>query len=216
MFEFLAPIIGSVAGALISNEGNNDAAQIAQSTADKQIAALNAAYDKVSPYLKRSADVQPGAIDYLQQVMATGANPYKLTPAQKIEMGDRIRIAKEMTPLSIRGSGRATSAIINDVANRGRAAMGAQNQARADTAANTLNTTGAQGANNLANLATGNASGTVSALGTAGDVAANAATANASNTASTLGQLGGFFADYLKNQERNSRFGNSGTSVGES
>ena len=178
----LPQAVAAGVGSNMVARGNQAAVDIANQNRQQNLALLQ-------PSLQQ----QGTAIEYMRGTMAR--RPQDLSPQQQIQLGDTRRQAVEMTPSSLRGSGRAQTAIINDVANRARAGMIAGNQQRSDTAAQTLGGYGANATNAMVgqNTATNN-------------VAIDAATGTAGSNAQTMGNIASFFANAVKDRERESRY----------
>ena len=195
----------SILGNVFASRGNRQAADIAANTAATNAAGIRATNARAGQILQPiAANAQPG-LDYMRRTVAT--NPYQLSTRQQIELKDRSRQAVTMIPSSLRGSGRYTSAMANDVLNRGRAGMIAENQGRADVAARGLASTGAAATTNQASITAGQGPQIATQNTMAGDVAGNAATQGGENTANVISQIGSFFANALKDQQRESKYG---------
>lgn len=141
----------------------------------------------------------------MRTVMAQ--DPYTLTPKQNIELEDRRRNAKIAIPNGLRGSGRYTSAMVNDVENRAKAGMIAENTGRADTMSGRVAATGNNAVTNQANIQAGQGAQVAQQTTMAGDAAGNAATGTGQAYGDTFGAIGSFFANAVKDQDRNSRYG---------
>lgn len=186
-------------------DANRRASDIAERNRQANLAAVTANNERAAALLQPAASQQIPATEYLRSIMAR--SPYELTPQQDIELADRRRIAAEMTPPSLRGSGRVVSAISNDVANRGRAGMIAENQRRTDAAAQTLGQTGGAATTGMANLAA-RQGGQIADINTpAATDQANALTSTAAMNAKTLGDITSYFASAAKEADRESRYG---------
>ncbi len=198
-------MVTSYVGARGVADANRNASDIAERTRQANIAETTAANERAAGYLQPVADQTIPATAYLRTVMAR--NPYEFTPQQETEQADRLRLATRAMPAAFRGSGRATSAVLNDVANRGRAATIAENQRRSDTAAGTLAGTGGAASGNLANLsARGGAQVADINTGAATDQA-NALTSTAQSNNAALANITSYFANAVKDADRESRYG---------
>lgn len=192
-------------GARGAADANRQASEIAERNRQANIATTTAANERAAGYLQPMADQAVPATAYLRTVMAR--NPYEFTPQQNIEQQDRLRLATRSMPSAFRGSGRATSAVLNDVVNRGRAGMIEQNMGRSDRAATTMAGTGSAANTNLANLSTrGGAQIADINTGAATDQA-NALTSTGAMNAKTLGDITAYFANSVKEADRESRYG---------
>lgn len=205
-FAASAPaMITGYAGARGAADANREAAAIVERNRQANIAETTAANERAAGYLQPVADQTIPATAYLRTVMAR--SPYEFTPQQETEQADRLRLATRSMPSAFRGSGRATSAVLNDVANRGRAATIAENQRRSDTAAGTLAGTGGQANVNLANLSA-RGGGQIADINTgAATDQANALTSTGAMNAKTLGDITSYFANAVKDADRESRYG---------
>jgi len=186
-------------------DANRRAAEIAEQNRQANISEVRASNERAAALLRPVASQQIPATEYLRSIMAR--SPYELTPQQDIELADRRRIATEMTPPSLRGSGRVVSAISNDVANRGRAGMIAENQRRTDAAAQSLAASGNAGTTGMANLAAREGSQITPINTGAATDQANALTSTAAMNAKTLGDITSYFASAAKDADRESRYG---------
>lgn len=193
-------------------DANQQAAQLAQENAVANRGVITAANDRAIGFLQPQIDAAAPAQDYLRTVMAQ--NPNQLTPQQSIELADRGRAAVTATPTGLRGSGRYLTASVNDVQNRGRAGMIAQNLARTDNAANTLAARGAGASTGAANLASNTGTQMAQVNQTGSDAQANAITATADYNNASLQNIGSFFANAMKDADRESRYGRAKTSKG--
>jgi hypothetical protein len=198
-------IVAGGISAYNSSRANTQAADIAARTRDANVAATSAANDRAIQTLSPMvANAQP-AQDYLRSVMAT--NPYALTPQQDQEMKDRMLLANRSLPSAFRGSGRATSAVLNDTMNRGRAGMIDQNMRRSDAAAGSLNSSGTSATNNIASIQAGAGRQVAGFNDDAGTNQANALTATADSNNSAIASIASYFANASKDNEREGRYG---------
>ena len=197
-------VISSYVGARQIANANQRAAQIAADNAAANRATLTAANTTAQGYLAPQIAAGAPAADYLRTVMAQ--NPNELTPQQEIQLADTRRQAVTATPSGLRGSGRYLTASINDVNNRGRAGMVATNTGRADAAANTLASRGAGAATGAANLAANLGTQVANVNTTGADAGANAITATADSNNAALQNIGSFFANAVKDADRESRY----------
>lgn len=214
LFDWIGPAIqiaSSIFGGNEASNANDRAAQISAEGRDRAIAALRsgttAASGYLTPQLAQGQKLLGTGVDYLGRVVAS--DPNVLTPQQKIDLADRQRMSLRGITPGLRGSGRFTTAALNDVSNRGKAGMIASNVARADAGANTLTGTGERmqtgAVNSLANLESGQGKDIANIETGHATNAANAATASGAVNSQTMGDIGSFFADALKNT-RDSRY----------
>lgn len=198
-------MITGYAGARGVAKANRRAAEISESNRQANLSEVRASNERASALLRPMASQQVPAAEYLRSIMAR--SPYELTPQQDIELADRRRIATEMTPSSLRGAGRTVTAISNDVANRGRAGMIAENQRRTDAAAQNLGQSGGSATTNMASIAAGQGPQVANINTGAATDQANALTSTAAMNAKTLGDITSYFASAAKEADRESRYG---------
>jgi hypothetical protein len=133
-----------------------------------------------------------------------------MNPAQDRELADRTLRATRGVPLSLRGSGRTSTAMINDTVNRCREGMISQNLARSDAAANTLTSQGMSSVRTaapaLANIATGQASNIAAENTGAAEPTANAGTATANSDNAALSAIASYFAKQNADAARPSQY----------
>lgn len=150
------------------------------------------------------AGISAPAVGYLRDTVAR--DPYALTPEQQQSMADATRAANsQLTNFGTAGSGRATSAVINDLQNRTRQGLITKNVNRSTDAAGRLATiggqrqsqaisgiqsAGTQGAQIAANAGPALAHENTQATTDMG----NAITGTANSNAGTVGMLAGTFA----------------------
>ena len=209
--QSIVPAVATYYGARKVADANQQAAQLAQENAAANRGVVTAANERAIGFLQPQIDAAAPAQDYLRTVMAQ--NPMTLSPQQEIELADRRRAAVTATPSGLRGSGRYLTASINDVQNRGRAGMIAGNQARTDAAANTLAARGAGAATGAANLASNTGTQMVGVNNAGTDAAGNAITATADSNNAALQNIGSFFANAMKDADRESRYGRAKASL---
>lgn len=209
--QSIVPAVATYYGARKVADANQQAAELAAANATANRGVITAANDRAIGFLQPQIDAAAPATDYLRTVMAQ--NPMQLTPQQEIELADRSRAAVTATPTGLRGSGRYLTASINDVQNRGRAGMIASNQARTDNAATTLASRGAGAATGAANLAANSGTQMVGVNNTGTDAAGNAITATADSNNASLQNIGSFFANAIKDADRESRYGRAKASL---
>ena len=214
LFDWIGPAISIASSVLGGNEtasGNEAGAAASTVGRDKAVAALTAGADRaravVNPQLAQAQKVFGTGVDYLGRVVAR--DPNILTPQQEIDLADRRRITLRGINPGLRGSGRFTTAALNDITNRGKAGMIAANTARADAGANTLTSTGGTmqtgAVNTLANLESGQGKDIANVETGNATNQGNAAVATGNVNSSTIGDIGSFFADAIKG-DRNSRY----------
>jgi hypothetical protein len=209
--SILRSAVGSIPAAISGFYGarqvaraNRAAAEIAARNQAANIAEIRQANERAAAMLRPLADVGTPGIEYMHSIMAR--SPYQFSPAQQIELEDRRRAAIEMIPPSLRGAGRFRTAAINDVLNRARAGMIAENQARQDRAAQALAGTGTGALSNIASFVAGQGPQIARENTAAAEAMANALTGTAASNATTMGQIASFFANAMRDNERASRY----------
>ena len=192
-------------------DANRRAAEIAERNRQANLSEVRANNERAAALLRPAASQQIPATEYLRSIMAR--SPYELTPQQDIELADRRRTATEMTPPSLRGSGRVVSAISNDVANRGRAGMITENQRRTDAAAASLGQSGGAATTGMANIAA-RQGGQIADINTpAATDQANALTRTAESNNAALANIMSYFSNASKESDRESRYGRAKSSL---
>lgn len=184
-------IAASVMGNRVQQQGNQQAVDIANAAAGRKEALIRDAS-------KTAMTTQAPALSHFQATM--GANPSQLTPQQQITLEDSQR---ELNNSNIPGrvGGRAFSRIFADSTNRIRAGAVNDNLARQDRAAQGVASIGAQ----QGQIALGTGRDLALNTGAAADTAGNAAVSNATNTADTYGQIANFFANSMKDGDKEGR-----------
>jgi len=191
---------------------NQEAASIATANRDTNAALYKAAGDRatglITPILDQGNAIAAPGLNYLKTV--TAQNPYTLNPQQSREVADRTLTATRSIPLSLRGSGRTSTAMINDTVNRAKDTMVGQNIARSDAAARDLTSQGMSSVRTaapaLANIATGQATN-IAAENTG---ASNQERASVTDTAvsqnDALAAIASYFAGANKDATRGSAY----------
>ena len=208
----LPTVVTSLFGASQASKANTQAANIAANTATTNTQILREAADRatgiVTPLLNTGTSMAEPATAYMRNVMARP--PEQLTPQQQITLNDTQMQAQRGISPGLRGSARANSAILNDIYNRGQAAMIQANQGRSDAAAKQLQEQGLATARTaapaVANIATGNASNIAAENTSAGSAAANAATNTAASNNSALSAISSYFANLERDATRPSAY----------
>lgn len=151
---------------------------------------------------------QPG-VDRLTQLATT--DPNSLTPDQIRALSDaRESSLAGLAVSGLRGSGKATSAVINDTQKRMREGYVSNNQTRADTAASNLSGQYFNAGNNEANVNRDLATSGSNALMKQGETTSSATTANGALSGQAIGDIGAIIADQIKNQTRYGKKNRSG------
>lgn len=179
--------IPAAIGAGITTYGNQRAANTIAGASNQAAAAMAERARIARETMRPIADRTAIGVDHLRNIVAA---PQQLTPAQQIAMQDAQRNAhRTVTAGPLRGSGRATAAVLNDVTNRTHAGFLEANRARADNAAGVLagqnlaaNTTMAGQDVNLGVQLGGQ-------INKAGEAQAGATTANAKVLGDTFGKI---------------------------
>lgn len=210
--DLIGPV-SNVAGALISSGAQSDAAGDIRDAAQRSAQISESARQAAQGQVRSGVDYQAG------QVSAIGraAVPGMLSPAQKISLDDTITAAnRNLRAGGLAGSGRAQSAIVQDVIGKQRAGFATENQNKLDRVRETLGQIRAGEGRDLANIETGQAA-------RAGDAVVSGARASAPydvsgavdlgqgiiSTAKSVGStLGGYLAEEEK-RERNRAYGST-------
>jgi hypothetical protein len=199
-----ATIYGTSQATKASNKAANQASQATQDATNAQLAGIEQAKRELE--VNRQA-ASPGLLA-MQETIARGS---KLNPEQEQAVADsRNQGLNALRGSSLRGSARATSAIVNDVDTRQRNNFMATNQQRADNAATQLGGQYFNAGNSIANAATQSGSALSQGL-------INVGTTQAANTLGTgalkgqaIGDIGAIIADATKErigQSRDSSYG---------
>ena len=207
-----ATILSSVVGANNASKANKAAAQTAADTAAKNSQLYKEAGDKatklITPILDQGNAIAAPGIQYLKTV--TARNPYTMNPQQQNELAARNLATKRSIPLSFRGAGRTSTAMIKDTVNNAKAGMVGQNLAEATGAAKTLTDQGLSSVRTaapaLANIATGQASNIAAENTSAGQAQANAGTATAESNNSAMAAIASYFANQAKENTKASQY----------
>lgn len=208
-----AAVVGAVSASR-ARKANTAAAEQANQARLQGIRAIQAGNDAARAEIVRFGDRMnvnaAPANAHLRDVIAV--NPTALTDQQQIELADAQRTwnARMGANPSINGSGRGTVAMHNDLTNRTKARMLAENRARQDAAARTLAGTGnaAAGtvATSLANLNTQGAKATADGLADMGTTAANATTDTEAVNQSALSAISSVIASASERDRREQRY----------
>lgn len=201
----LLPTLVSTGATLYSSsqaqKANKKAAQ-QENLSTQAAAALSKQYldNAQQQFGSMQTQAQPG-VDRLTHLATS--DPNSLTPEQKIALNDaRESSLAGLAVSGLRGSGKATSAVVNDTQNRMRAGYASTNATRADTAASNLSGQYFNSGNNMANVNRDLATSGSNALMKQGETTANATTANGAISGQAIGDIGAVIADQIKNQTR--------------
>lgn len=201
--SWIDPVIkggASIIGATIAADANREAGERASQAAQQQAEAIRQGNALAQQRFEQTrADTLP-ALTYQKEQIARGE---KLTPDQEARLGDVRRTAQNALAVSgLRGSGRATVALVRqseaDFTNN---AM-AQNRQNANQSATSLSSQYFRANDNAANTdaATGRAVG--QGLATAGMYDAQAGLSNANLRGRAIGDIGTIINDTLKEGRR--------------
>lgn len=191
-------------GMWLASDANKDAAKItADATNRATDAQLQGIQDATAILQQQQAAASPGLT--AMQSMITAGNT--LTPAQRTALGDaRTTALNQLSNSGLRGSARATSAVVRDVEGRMRNQYLDANQGKADSAAQTLSGQYFNAGNNIANMNVSQGNAVSQGLTTIGNSNANLATSNANIQGKALGDIGAIIADELKDQNRGTSY----------
>ena len=197
------PAAATIYGANQVSKANNQAAQIStQATQDAtsaQLAGLEQAQENL--IVNRNA-ASPGLLA-TQKIIARGS---KLTPEQETAVADsRGQALNSLKGSSLRGSGRATAAIVSDVDNRVRNNFMAQNQTASDNAAKYLSSGFFSSNSALAGNQAQQGSTISKGLTTTGDIQASNTQGQAAIQGQAIGDVGALIADSLKASQQEKR-----------
>lgn len=183
-----------------------DKANTAATNAD--LAGLEAAKTVVAQNQKAAS---PGLIAQ-QEIVNRGS---ALTPEQEMAVEDSRRQAlNALQGGSLRGSARATSAILADTDKRVRNNFMTANQQQADQAAGQLSGQYFSAGNNLANNETARGQTVSNGLINSGNISASNDIGQAATTGQAIGSIGALIADQVKNNINDSRNSSYKTTVG--
>lgn len=205
-----ATIYGAKQASASNDRAAQQATQASKAATTAQVEGLNAARQELA--VNRQA-ASPGLLA-TQEVIARGA---ALTPQQQQAVEDsRQQALNSIKGSSLRGSARATSAIVSDTDTRVRNAFMDQNQARADNAAQNLSTQYFGAGNSIANTAAQKGSAISQGLVDAGNIAASNTLGQGTLRGQAIGDVGSVIADQIKSsmqEKRDSSYGKYGGGV---
>lgn len=200
---FLGNLAGQLPAIYMANQaskriqaGQNQASRIAQATTAAQLA------NQQRIEQQASAEGAP-AIAYYRSVMAE--RPEVLRPAQQVALNDARREFANRSTLGRMG-GRAVARGVSDINTRFKAnAMEANRNAQGQAASQLM------GRGNLG-IAAG--TGMTPVIGSGGEAQANLAAAGGQTQADALAAISSYFANAIKDTERDSRYKDYKTSMG--
>lgn len=197
------PAAATIYGASLASKSNDKAAQqmtqATQAGTDAQLQGLKIAQKNLEVNRKAAS---PGLLR-IQEVIARGA---QLTPEQELAVDDSRREAlNALKGSSLRGSGRATSAIVSDVDNRTRTAFMDSNRRAADTAAAGLSGQYFGAGTNIANNATATGNAVSTGLVNTGTIQASNTLGQGALRGQAIGDVGAIIADAAKEQFQEER-----------
>ena len=177
-------------------QANNNATNV-------EMAGLDAAKNVVA---QNQSAASPGLLAQ-QEIINRGS---ALTPEQEQAVADsRTQAINSLKGSSLRGSARATSAIISDTDNRVRNNFMTANQRDADQAAGTLSGQYFTAGNSLASNATDAGKAASTGLMNSGNIDASNLTGQAKLSGQAIGDIGAVIADQVKSNisdQRNSSY----------
>lgn len=193
----------TVYGAKMASDAQKDArktANVAQTKAtDAQLEGIRAAE-------QNTQQLQSAASPGLMRIQSVIGRGEALTPEQILALNDARRTTLDtLQGGSLRGSARATVASVNDVENRMRTNMVAQNRNQADSAASSLSGQYFNAGNNISNL-NRDAGNTVSqGLINTGQTDVNTGMNQGLIKGQAIGDIGAVIADAMKKKDQERR-----------
>lgn len=198
--------VAAVAGSAIAANANAEAAEIAAQAAQRQTDAINAANAQAQQRFDTIQSQTAPGVSHLRTTALTA--PEQLTPEQRFQLDQtRQEALNSLNASGLRGSGRATTAVLRNVESGFRNTAIGQNRNRQDTAANVLAGQNFNAATAGANAVIGQGRDVAAIEGDIGQTRANLETANARLTGQALADVGSIIAD--ANKRRESRFAES-------
>lgn len=194
-----ATLYGANQASKSNDRAAQQATQASRDATNAEVQGLNTARQELA--VNRQA-ASPGLLA-TQEVIARGS---ALTPQQQQAVEDsRQQALNSIKGSSLRGSARATSAIVSDTDTRVRNAFMDQNQARADNAAQNLSSQYFGAGNNMANTAAQTGSAVSRGLIDAGNIAASNTMGQGTLRGQAIGDIGAVIADQVKETMREKR-----------
>lgn len=211
----VAPIAATIYGASQTSKASNAATQQAnQANKDATQIQLKSLEDANRNLEVNRAAASPGLLR-TQEIIARGST---LTPEQIMAVEDSRREGiNALKGSSLRGSARATSAIVNDIDTRQRNNFMATNQSNADSAAKGLATQYFGAGADVANLQA--KQGTVASQGliNSGNLIAQNTLGQAATRGNAIGDISAILTNKAKQSiqdERDQNYGNTGSGYG--
>lgn len=194
-----ATLYGASSSSKASEKAANTMASAQREGTAAQLQGLKMAKEELA--INRTA-ASPGLLA-TQEVINRGA---ALTPQQQQAVADsREQALNALKGSSLRGSARATSAIVADTDQRVRDNFASQNQGRADTAAMNLSNNFFSAGNNMSNNAT-QAGGVISqGLVNTGNINAANTLGQGALSGQAIGDIGAIIADAAKSKVKEER-----------
>lgn len=204
--SFLGPLLlgGAVVGsAVISSQANDRAAAVAADSRNRELAAIEAGNRAAQERFDQQQAQAAPAVSQLRTIAMTP--PGTLTPEQQQGLEDARRSTlRSLNASGLRGSGRATTAVIKSVESDARNRAVATNQARSDAATQQLANQGFAAGTNAANVDSRTGTAVGAAERQAGTTAANLQTAQGAIQGQALADVASIIAGGQK--ARASRF----------
>ena len=217
-WEAILPTVLSVGATVYgANQSSKATQQAAQQTYDATQAATEAQLEGLR-VAQQNLEVNrraasPGLVA-TNRIIARGS---KLTPEQEMAVADtRKQALNALKGSSLRGSARATSAVVNDVDTRTRNNFMTQNQNAADNAAKSLAGQYFGAGTNIANNATNQGTTISQGLTNSGIIQASNTLGQDAIKGRAIGDVGALISDALKSQvqeERGSSYGKTGEHI---
>jgi len=205
-WDFVPTIISAGAtlyGAKQASDNNNKAAQQAVAAQQQATAAEQEAIRTAQRNMERQQQMASPGLMALQSVIGRGE---QLTPAQILALEDARRTSLDsLQGGSLRGSARATAAVVNDVEGRMRTGFMDSNRSRADQAASNLSGQYFNAGNNISDLNLSAGRSASQGLMNTGDISASNTIGQGRIKGQAIGDVGALIADQLKRSETERR-----------
>ena len=201
------PAAATLYGAKVASDANaqaaNQASQASQAATDAQLKGLEIAQKNLE--INRAA-ASPG-LTATQEIINRGS---KLTPEQEQYVADsRDQSLNSLKGSSLRGSARATSAIVSDTDNRVRNNFLTQNQNAATNAATNLSNQYFNSGKSIADNAVNSGNTASAGLTDQGNIQANSTLGQGTLNGQAIGDVGALISDGIKssiNEKRDSSY----------
>lgn len=205
-WDFLPTIVtagATIYGAKQASDVKEKAASQALSAQQGATAAEQEAIKVAQRNMERQQQMASPGLMALQSIIGRGE---QLTPAQMIALEDARRTSLDsLQGGSLRGSARATAAVVNDVEGRMRAGFMDSNRSRADQAASNLSGQYFNAGNNISDLNLKSGLSASQGLMNTGEINAANTIGQGAVKGQAIGDLGAIIADQVKRSSVESR-----------